>query len=178
MTGLVIPILADFSLARDPGGQVLLVVLCTPTIISVVAICAGAWSKVHKYRLETSLKQQMIDRGMSADDIVTVLTRSKLAEPGVEAPCACEVVVENGGEWQTGLVLKRDGERYYIHFVGTDMSSNEWVNSDRIRFAVSRPSESQYGDPWDGSVPVGAYSVGNGLHRSNHVKPEPVDQEF
>ena len=134
----IIPIFAQASPSTHLGVQeVLAMVLSFPTLIAIVGFWAGAWWKVNKLRLETALKQQMVDRGMSADDIVTVLSRSKPSEAGTELPCASEVVVQSDGEWHTGLILKREGERYYVHFVGTDMSDNEWVTSDRVRFPAS-----------------------------------------
>ena len=150
--------------------------LSFPTLIAIVGFWAGAWWKVNKLRLETALKQQMIDRGMSAEDIVTVLTRSKQSDAGTELPCASEVVVESNGEWHTGLILKREGERYYVHYVGTDMSENEWVTTDRVRFRAS--PEGHCGAPWDWSFPAGAFGAGNWCGNGARSKPAPVDQEI
>jgi uncharacterized membrane protein YciS (DUF1049 family) len=41
------------------------------TIFAVVAVCQ--WRKVRVAEIEATLKQQMLDRGMSADEIVRVL---------------------------------------------------------------------------------------------------------
>jgi hypothetical protein len=159
------------------GMSFLAMVLFTPAIIAVAGIWAGAWTKVNKLRLENALKQQMIDRGMSADDIVMVVTRAKPAASAVEPPCACEAVVESDGEWQTALVLKHDEDRYFVHVVGTEMSDNRWVNSDQIRFPA--PVQGQCGAPWDWSFPSGALRAGDWCGRGrNHAKPEPVDQEI
>jgi hypothetical protein len=155
---------------------ILALVLFTPAIIAMAGIWAGAWTKVNKLRLENALKQQMIDRGMSADDIVAVVTRAKPGAAGVEPPCASEAVVESDGEWQTALVLKHEGDNYFVHIVGTDMSDNQWVSSDRIRFPA--PVEGQCGAPWDWSFPTGALRAGDWCGRGNHAKPATVDQEL
>jgi RNA binding activity-knot of a chromodomain len=172
----IIPIFAQAAPTTSLGLQVLSIVLAVPMIITIVGIWAGAWTKVNKLRLENALKQQMIDRGMSAEDIVTVLTRSKPSEAGTELPCASEVVVESDGEWHTGLILKREGERYYVHYVGTDMSDNEWVTTDRIRFPAS--SDGRCGAPWDWSFPAGAFGAGDWCGKGGRSKPAPVDQEM
>ena len=65
-----------------------------------------------------ALKQQMVERGMTADEIVRVLgppleapdalTEEEAGEAGgVSRPCASEVIVEREGEWQPALVLRR-----------------------------------------------------------------------
>jgi hypothetical protein len=46
------------------------------TITSVVSSVAYYWYKARKAELEASLKQQMIERGMSAEEIVKVLRGS------------------------------------------------------------------------------------------------------
>ena len=113
-------------------------------IVSLSAIClliflmttviAGTWQKASALKLETALKREMIERGMSADAIVQVINSRATPEGAVNLPCACEAVVNRDGEWQTGLVLQMSDDRYYIHYVGSDMDENEWVNEDRIRF--------------------------------------------
>jgi hypothetical protein len=147
-----------------------------PTIIAVVAIWAGAWTKVHKLQLENALKQQMIDRGMTAEDIVAVVKSRRPSEDAEESPSASEVVVDVDGEWQTGLVLRRDGERYYVHLVGTEMSDNQWVTTDRVRFPAA--AEDRCGSPLDWSAAAGAFRNGGWCGRSGHSKPAPVDQEI
>jgi hypothetical protein len=59
----------------------------------------------------------------------------------VNEPYAAEVVVERKGQWYRGLILRRDGDRYLIHtcpgWFGAEMSCNEWVKVDRLRFSAS-----------------------------------------
>lgn len=47
--------------------------LAPATLIPVTAIVASFWYKAHRDSLEASLKHEMLQRGMSADEIVTVL---------------------------------------------------------------------------------------------------------
>jgi RNA binding activity-knot of a chromodomain len=113
-------------------------------IVSLSAIClliflmttviAGTLQKALTVRHETVLKREMIERGMSADAIAQVINSRATPESAVNLPCACEAVVNKDGDWQTGLVLQMSADRYYVHYVGSDMDENEWVDEDRIRF--------------------------------------------
>jgi hypothetical protein len=172
----ILPVLAELT----SNDQVILLILgllvSVPTIIAVVAIWTGAWTKVQKLQLENGLKQQMIDRGMPAEDIVAVLNSHRPGEGAMESPCASEVVVEIDEEWQTALVLRREGDRYYVHVVGTEMSDNQWVTADRVRFPAG--SEDRWGSPLDWSFAADAFRSGAWCSRSGHSKPAPVDQEI
>ncbi len=42
--------------------------------------------------------------------------------------------VEWKGQWYPAIVLKKEGARYFIHYLGHEESWNEWVEKDRIRF--------------------------------------------
>ena len=69
-----------------------------------------------------------------------------------------------------------EGERYFVHIVGTEMSDNQWVSGDRVRFPA--PAEGQCGAPRDWSFPSGAFNAGKWCGRGDHAKPQPVDQEI
>jgi hypothetical protein len=170
------PLLADLSSNQQMILMIVGLGVCVPTIIAVVGICAGTWAQVNRLRLDHALKQQMIDRGMGAEEIAVVLKGPDRVEQGVESPCASEVVVENCGEWQTALVLKRDGERYYVHFVGTEMSDNEWVTSDRVRFPATNGDHC--GTPGDWLLAGGSALAAGWCGKARHSKPAPVDQEI
>jgi hypothetical protein len=43
-------------------------------LVAIVAIIAGSWCQWRKRELDTSLKQEMLARGMSADEIERVLS--------------------------------------------------------------------------------------------------------
>jgi len=113
-------------------------------IVSLSAVCllvflmttviAGTWQKASGLKLETALKREMIERGMSADAIARVINCRATPEGAVNLPCACEAVVSKDGDWQTALVLQMSDDRYYVHYVGSAMDENEWVDDDRIRF--------------------------------------------
>jgi hypothetical protein len=167
---------AQFSSSQQMSLLVVAMAFCVPAIIAVVGICAGAWTKVHKLRLEHSLKQQMIDRGMPAEEIVAVLQSRGRYVDAVESPVASEVVVQNDDEWQTGLILRREGERYYVHLVGTDMSENQWVTADRVRFPAG--IDDRYDSARDWSFGGGAVRVNPFCTRPGSSKPAPVDQEI
>lgn len=112
--------------------------LLAVTLISVTGIVFGVLQAMAKTRAEVGLKHEMLQRGMSPEEIVRVV----LAEHGVpltpagavNLPCASEAVVEWNGDWCPALVLQADAGRYYVHYVGHDMDSNEWVGEDRVRF--------------------------------------------
>ncbi len=176
MTIDMCPLFAQTSSSQSLLFQALVLVLCVPTIIAVVAIWAGAWTKVHRLQLDNALKQQMIERGMSAEEIVAVLTSRRPGNHGVEPPCASEVVVESDGEWHTGLILKHDGERFLVHYVGTDMSDNEWVSGDRVRVPASK--DKHCGAPWDWTFPAGTFAASKWCGKAEQAKPAPVDVEI
>ncbi|HZW34535.1 MAG TPA: hypothetical protein VFF52_27675 [Isosphaeraceae bacterium] len=145
------------------------------TLVSLAGIIVPAWANVHKIRLETSLKKQMIERGMPAEQILQVLNGRRQDPSGlVDYPCASEVVVESEGEWNPSLILKRDGERYLIHYVGTDMSDNEWVTSDRVRFPAG--TNDACGSPWDWLSAAGTLDASRWCAQKS--KPAPVDVEL
>jgi hypothetical protein len=146
--------------------------------VTLVAIIVPAWASVCKLRLETPLKQQMLERGMSAEEIVKVLhglvrDDGSRDQTGSDYPFACEVVVERDEEWHTGLLLRRDGERFLVHYVGEDMSENEWVTQDRLR--IRPDAKMPDGSPWDGAF------LTQGFHSNswcaNHSKPAHEDAE-
>lgn len=168
-----LPVLAAFS-----SGQVLALTIVTMgigflVVVSLAGIIAPAWVSVTKVRLETALKQQMVERGMSAAEIVTVLDRPPPEQASVNYPCASEVVVECDGEWSPALILKREGERYLVHRIGTEMSENAWLTTDRIRFPASK---TQDGSPWDWTVPAEAFDRNHWC--ANSSKQAPVDAEL
>jgi hypothetical protein len=109
------------------GASCLLIFLITTVVV-------GTWHKTAALKHETALKRAMIDRGMAADAIVQVLNSHATPVGAANLSCACEAVVQKDGEWQTGLVLQMADDRYYVHFVGSEMNENEWVGEDRIRF--------------------------------------------
>jgi hypothetical protein len=171
-------------------------------VMPLAWVIGSAWAGVIKLRLKAelkqqviALKQQMIERGMTADEIVQVLGPPSEAlddisekeddeaeeendEAGlVNGPCVGEVVFEKYGGWHTALVLRRDGDRYLIHtcpgYGGrVEMSGNEWVKADRLRFAAS--SSGQDGWPQGSADRTGAFDASSCCSRP---KKEPVPAE-
>jgi len=55
-------------------GPIGILMIIGGTIFAVIAVCQ--WRKVRVTEIEATLKQQMLDRGMSADEIAQVLSTS------------------------------------------------------------------------------------------------------
>ena len=103
-------------------------------LIWIVTAITSAWRAVRECEADRSLKAQMLDRGFSAEEIARVINAGGDSE-GTDLPSPAEVVVKwTDGEWYPALILKEDEDRFWVHYVGHDMSSNEWVSVDRIRF--------------------------------------------
>ena len=116
--------------------------LATVSLIAVVAMITGARRQLGNARIQGDLKRQMIDRGMSAEEIAHVLDpkRNRRIVPGsVQLPYASEAVVESDGDWYPALVLGVADRQYLVHYVGQDMDSNEWVPETRIRIPAGSP---------------------------------------
>jgi hypothetical protein len=65
----------------DSEGRSLLVAMILGSIIGIVAIIASSVNKIHRRNADTALKQDMLERGLSADEIERVLA-AKSPEPG------------------------------------------------------------------------------------------------
>ena len=171
---------AQFDFGLVAAGVGLLILFLLIGVTPLAWVIATAWEGVTKLRLKAglkqqmiTLKQQMIERGMTADEIVQVLGPPSEAlddlseeeddEAGVvSGPYAGEVVVEREGyegTWHSALVLRRSGDRYLIHtcpgYEGCELPGNEWVNGDRVRFRAS--SSGQDGSPLDSADRTGAF---------------------
>jgi hypothetical protein len=172
MFGQISPVLSSLSPSQVVALAIVAMGVGFVTLVSLTGIIVPAWAGLKKLRLETALKQQMLERGMSAEEIVAVLNGPTRNKTAVDYPCASEVVVESDGEWTPGLILQRQGDRLYVHYVGCEMSDNEWVGSERVRFPAS--SQAQGGWTWDGAVPAGFFDKSQWCPQS---KKTPVDAE-
>ncbi|MFO0952710.1 MAG: hypothetical protein U0835_16490 [Isosphaeraceae bacterium] len=133
-------------------------------LVALTAIIVGGVRLAAETRARTALTQQMLDRGMSADEIALVLDPKQARKNGevssTRLACAAEAVVEHGGDWYPALVLEVGDDQYFIHYVGHDMDSNEWVTEDRIRFpagssvAELRDSSARRNGLYTGKPPV------------------------
>jgi hypothetical protein len=65
----------NFDFSSQQWFVIALVVIgcATTLVISLAGIAAGVVNAVHRRRIEESLKQDMLDRGMSAEEIVKVI---------------------------------------------------------------------------------------------------------
>jgi hypothetical protein len=61
------------TLSRDEGTLLGALGILAGTGIAVTAIVSGTWRKVRQTEDNNALKQSMLDRGMSADEIATVM---------------------------------------------------------------------------------------------------------
>jgi hypothetical protein len=121
-------------------------------------ILVSAIQSIKETALEARLKQELLDRGMAPEAIAQVIechrggTTHKRIAGTEDLPYACEAVVQRDGEWQAALVLAEGDGKYCVHFVGTEMDENEWVDEGRIRFASGSPLASRNGVPWKAPV--------------------------
>jgi hypothetical protein len=63
------------SLNSDDRAGLIFAVIAA--VVGVIAIVATTIYKMHRNRLEDSLKREMLDRGMTADEIAIVMARPK-----------------------------------------------------------------------------------------------------
>ncbi len=163
-------------------------------LIPLVAIICTTWSGVIKLRHKAGLKhemiklkQQMIERGMSADEIVRVvgLPSESLDDLSDQCEddaarfkesCSGEVVVKCDGQWQSALILGRSGDRYLIHtcpgYDGVQIDGNAWVGADQVRFPAS--SRDQEGSPRGSAHGAEAFEAS---HWSRQPAKEPATAE-
>lgn len=57
----------------DSGERTGLMVLCVFAFVATLTVITVTIYKMHRNRLEDALKRELLDRGMSADEIATVI---------------------------------------------------------------------------------------------------------
>jgi uncharacterized membrane protein len=57
------------------GERTGLMVLSVVAVVTIIVILAVTIYSMHKNRLDDSLKRELLDRGMSADEIATVMNK-------------------------------------------------------------------------------------------------------
>jgi hypothetical protein len=62
---------------------VLIFLVVGATVVAIIGLFQ--WRKIEQRRMEASLKQEMLQRGMSADDIVRVIEASQTKREPVDA---------------------------------------------------------------------------------------------
>ena len=65
--------MTDFLSRFNAGEIIALVSVAGGLVCAITAIITGTWGKVRRTEIVAALKQDMLSRGMSADDIRTVL---------------------------------------------------------------------------------------------------------
>ena len=157
---------ALLSQSLSPEQAMLIVIVgftaTAGVLIAVTAIVTSALRSVAVTRLEIAMKRELVERGMSAEDIARVIdTHTPSGENVVNLPCASEAVVLRDDEWQPALVLQIGNGRYLVHYVGSDMDENDWVDEDCIRFRAGS------------HVPtLNSQSVANGVARKEPMEAE------
>jgi hypothetical protein len=61
------------------GERTGLIFFAMIALIAIIAMITSAIYHMHKNRLEDSLKRELLDRGMTADEIATVISNSPKA---------------------------------------------------------------------------------------------------
>lgn len=76
---------ADEMFGLDPSMRFSLLVIAigclTGVVITLACVIAVTMSKAQQRRVETELKREMLDRGMSADEVAKVINASAAEEP-------------------------------------------------------------------------------------------------
>ena len=71
---------SDYLFGFDPEQRFALIIVAlgclTGVVITLACIASTAISKIHQRRIETELKREMLDRGMSADEVARVIEAS------------------------------------------------------------------------------------------------------
>jgi uncharacterized membrane protein len=66
----------EWTAMLTSGERTGLLVLCVFAVVTVIVIVAVTIYSMHKNRLDDSLKRELLERGMSADEIATVMNKS------------------------------------------------------------------------------------------------------
>ena len=67
----------DYLLRFSPGEMIAIVSIVGGLLVVMFSLAADIWQRARKVEIEAKLKQDMLDRGMSADEIRTVLDAGK-----------------------------------------------------------------------------------------------------
>ena len=70
--------IAEWFTTLQPGDRLPVIIVGMTmgafALVVIVTVVAGTVYKMHKNRLADSLKRELLERGMSADEIVTVIS--------------------------------------------------------------------------------------------------------
>jgi hypothetical protein len=65
--------LSSFFDGLDSEGRTIVFAMILGTLVGIVGIIGSTINRIHRRNIETALKQDMLDRGLSADEIERVL---------------------------------------------------------------------------------------------------------
>jgi SOS response regulatory protein OraA/RecX len=94
-------------LAKFSGGEMIaLVAVMIGPVVAIVAVVASQWRRVRIVEMEAALKQQMLDKGMSAAEIEKVMTASSngvasissTGNDAIDKAALAQRMVDNGYE--------------------------------------------------------------------------------
>ena len=61
----------------DPSKLIPLVAIVTGALIAITAIISGQWRRIRQAEIDAALKQEMLNRGMPAEEIERVVRASR-----------------------------------------------------------------------------------------------------
>jgi hypothetical protein len=67
----------DYLLRFSPGEMIAIVSIVGGLFVVMLALAADIWQRARKVEIEAKLKRDLLDRGMSADEIRTILDAGK-----------------------------------------------------------------------------------------------------
>jgi hypothetical protein len=65
--------MSEFLSKISPNDMVPMILFGGGMLIGLVAVIGGVWIRIHKTNVAARLKQDMLERGMSAEEIKTVM---------------------------------------------------------------------------------------------------------
>jgi hypothetical protein len=75
-----------------------------------------------------------------------------------------KVMIESTGSWYNGVILKVDGDKYFVKYDDWDDSFNEWVAADRLKgFSTEEPK-----------APLTKFKVGDKVEVEYGMIPAPA----
>ena len=77
----------EWTAALEPGQRTGMIAMSIIALVVMTTIFMVTVYKIHKNRLEDALKRELLDRGMSADEIATVIR----ARPARSRACDAHV---------------------------------------------------------------------------------------
>jgi hypothetical protein len=93
-------------LQENPWLIIVVLALLIPIVGIVFGTTTGAWSQVRRAEIDAALKHDMLQRGMSAEEIRTVMEASS-SSPSAKRRCAMRTASEAGQWADSGHVKER-----------------------------------------------------------------------